>query len=176
MTFSDLRAELDQLPKPSQLMFVEPKIIQPKSLPGCDIGSTIPLYNGQHLRTQDIHMSYSFQIQLRLTLNRVHASLYSRNLGIHLQLQKFASYTNQLQNFPSKASGRPRSGPLQCGQTRTRAISSTNFEAFVKCFDRRVSMAGAMAIHLRKNFCLPGSVQNTMVASTSSFGHTSTMP
>jgi hypothetical protein len=72
---SDLRAELDQLPKPSQLMYSEPKIVLPPSLVGVD--KVIQLYHGPNLDSEEILHSYHFQIQFRLTLNRVHAALYS---------------------------------------------------------------------------------------------------
>jgi hypothetical protein len=73
---SDLRAELDQLPKPSQLMYSEPKIVLPARLVGAD--AQIPLYHGPDLVSEDILHSYHFQIQFRLTLNRVHTALYSK--------------------------------------------------------------------------------------------------
>ncbi|KIW05632.1 uncharacterized protein PV09_03503 [Verruconis gallopava] len=75
---SDLRAELDQLPKPSQLMYSEPKIVLPLTLVGVSQDEEIQLYYEPNLNPQDILQSYHFQIQFRLTLNRVHAALYSR--------------------------------------------------------------------------------------------------
>ena len=75
MRCSDLRAELDHLPQPSQLMYSEPRIIFPPQPVG--VGKTIELYYGPPLVVDDIIHSYHFQIHLRLTLNRTHTALYS---------------------------------------------------------------------------------------------------
>ena len=83
---SDLRAELDQLPKPGQLMFVEPKTTRPFRLVGVppsamtpEESQPLPVYLPEPIHPGAVHLSYVFQIQLRLTLNRVHASLYLGN-------------------------------------------------------------------------------------------------
>jgi hypothetical protein len=73
---SDLRAELDQLPQPTQLMYSEVKIILPPKLIGA--GETIQLYYEPSLNVEDILHSYHYQIMFRLTLNRAHTALYSQ--------------------------------------------------------------------------------------------------
>lgn len=78
---SDIRAELDHLPRPSELMFVEPNIVKPDGLPGCPEKTDIELYESPPLSGLSIHISYTFQIELRLVLNRVHAALYSFKKG-----------------------------------------------------------------------------------------------
>ncbi|KAF2436317.1 hypothetical protein EJ08DRAFT_234591 [Tothia fuscella] len=76
---SDLRAELDRLPKTGDLMYSESKTRLPLRVVG------VPDVHGQFIRLPDeslinstnVMYSYTTQIYLRLALNRVHLSLYA---------------------------------------------------------------------------------------------------
>ena len=99
---SDLRAELDQLPQPSQLMYSEPRIIFPPHLVGVD--KHVHLYYDPPLDTNAIIHSYHFQIHLRLTLNRTHTALYSTQSRMYLSLD----HTWAALTFPQRLTTQPQ--------------------------------------------------------------------
>lgn len=88
MNRSDLRAELDQLPQPSQLMYCEPRIMFPPRLVGVPDGRNqiVQLPHDPPLNADDVLDSYTFQVQLRLTLNRTHTALYSTHTRMYKRL------------------------------------------------------------------------------------------
>lgn len=78
-TLRDLRAELESLPKPAgALMYNEPTVRKPDRLIGThDGGAPFETTPGRPaIDPNDVLWHYITQINLRLTLNRVHSALY----------------------------------------------------------------------------------------------------
>jgi hypothetical protein len=91
--FSDLRAELDRLPKPGELMYSGERTMLPARVIGVDDpeGEVRLMGSNERLPIGDVMWHYVTQVALRRTLNRVHTSLYGpKNSGINLKSLPFA--------------------------------------------------------------------------------------
>jgi hypothetical protein len=75
-------------------MFTEPTVRRPARLVGMGIGTPFETIPGQApLDPEDVMWHYSTQIQLRLTLNRVHSALYkSSGMASILPLLLWSEY------------------------------------------------------------------------------------
>jgi hypothetical protein len=85
LTDSDLRAELDRLPRVAELIMSELRTMLPArviGVPNTPDGYIKLPFSGDYLPIGDVMWHYTTQVALRRTLNRVHTSLYGpKNSG-----------------------------------------------------------------------------------------------
>jgi hypothetical protein len=139
---SDLRAELDRLPKPGDLMYSESRTMMPGRVAGAPANVVVLPQSGIQIDTVEIMYNYTTQIYLRLTLNRVHTSLYApASTGKHALPRASTHWTNVRQTLRRNQSN------FWLGQMLTRIRFSIIFLLIARSLTRISVINGLMATH-----------------------------